>query len=502
MTKPRYRILEDEPIDETTEKINSIPIRQSKTTKYRILEDETPKEEFSESLQLAFPRTVKDIGDLIFEKLRRAPETVPKYYEKAKTEIPGLYSALTKHPWSTLKQEIAGLAESGEGLFNLPHDISEYATKRLHLIPEDVNRKIQMGRMPEGNEINEVFGKPGYPGQAALRGLAKNIQVALPLGNVAKEILPYINPKLPYNALGRNVAPLEKKLLQAEEEHGFAEGQEQTEKNAAVSQHGVGNQYLLEYRKNEALKKLNNLHSELTTNPPKTLDEHLKANNDLAKMQQEYNEAKTDLDNAKAGSTSEIGISEPNKIQFRINEKQKKLNQLTNDIKNGKPVSEEQLTNARNELDSAKNEFEQNKNYAESTFGTSNQNSLQLKINNNTNKINELNQQLADQKSVKQVDQQKFPNLSEYAETEKRAEAYHDNAKRTVDKVENEIAQHLNIGANHALRASTEMQHEITSINKYWSDAYKNLMQKLKSSLISNWQMQIDCLISKLKLIS
>lgn len=100
---------------------------------------------------------------------------IPKYFEQAKTEVPGVFSTIQEHPKHALKQYTAGLAELGQNIFNTPHDIVNYATNRLHLFPQSINEKIQMARMPDSTEaINQVLGTPQYPGEKLIRGIGRN----------------------------------------------------------------------------------------------------------------------------------------------------------------------------------------------------------------------------------------------------------------------------------------------------------------------------------------
>jgi len=462
---------------------------QSTPKKSSVRFKEVPEEEesFLKSYLMANPRMAKDLGDAILDRMKKIPE----YAESAKTEIPGFFELPAD---KARNQARAGLAEFGETVFNLPHDFINYATNRLHLFPKDINEKVQMARMPADTQelINQKFGKPEYPGEGFSRGLGKHVNDVLALGGLSKTLMPYLDPRNIPRSL-KDTSKLESQLVRAEEDVAGAESLEQQEKNAAMKAgHGTGNVYLLEGKANKANKKLNDLYAQLNEAPPKTYAEQLKAGEDLAKYHQEYNDAKAALDQAKSASVQEVKTSNPDIIQNKINEKQAKLDQLTNDMKNGRPVTDEQLGQAQVELDAAKNEFEQNKNYAESNFGSSKENALQLKINNNANKINELESKLTNQKETPvesalneenpTFEQKKIPNISEYAENEKRSTSYHENAQQMVNQAEGQIAHHVNENANHAVRASKEMKNEITSINNYWSDAYKALTDKLKKS--------------------
>lgn len=138
-----------------------------------LMEDTSPPEDYSTSLGLAIPRAAKDVAGSAWDAL----QSIPGLYQSAKTEVPGLVNSLYQHPASVGKQALAGLAEQGQKVFNYPHDVVNYLSQRLHLIPEDVNKMVQMGRMPEdtGEMISQTFGEPQYPGEKLARGVARNV---------------------------------------------------------------------------------------------------------------------------------------------------------------------------------------------------------------------------------------------------------------------------------------------------------------------------------------
>lgn len=121
---------------------------------------------------------------------------IPSYLEKSKTEIPGLLNKMFSRssenqykPNEGIKnQSIAGLAQAGYNLFNMPHDISNYLTERLELLPENINRYIQMGRMPSDTEnlINERYGEPKEPGEALARGIGERSLGLTATGNILR----------------------------------------------------------------------------------------------------------------------------------------------------------------------------------------------------------------------------------------------------------------------------------------------------------------------------
>ena len=138
-----------------------------------LAENEEPKESLGWSAFLAPFRVGMDLGAGAYN----AAQSIPSYWRKAQTEIPGAITTLGQHPIHATGQGLAGLAQYGKNVFNLPHDIANYASNRLHLLPQNINQMIQMGRMPEDTEqmINSYFGQTKYPGEELLRGLPRNV---------------------------------------------------------------------------------------------------------------------------------------------------------------------------------------------------------------------------------------------------------------------------------------------------------------------------------------
>jgi len=148
-----------------------------------------PQESFGQSLLKAIPRLQEDI----YHRGMNIAKSLPEYYEKAKTEIPGFLNKtqpgsprdpiqFANHllsQASLLKQIAAGVPEMGLGLINLPADAANYTTNRLNLFPKDINNIIQKyGRLPDDvaqEKINKIFGTPQAPGEAFGRGLTRNI---------------------------------------------------------------------------------------------------------------------------------------------------------------------------------------------------------------------------------------------------------------------------------------------------------------------------------------
>lgn len=159
-------------------------------------ESEPQKESIGTSAALAIPR----VGEDLLKSAYHAIRSVPGYYEKAKEAVPSAFNDVQQNPMHALGQLGAGVAEMGQNIFNTPHDLANYATNRLKLIPEDVNKKIQMGRMPDREQdINAVFGDPQDSGESLIRGAGRNALNLMGVGKVAS----ILNP---LNLTSKNIA--------------------------------------------------------------------------------------------------------------------------------------------------------------------------------------------------------------------------------------------------------------------------------------------------------
>jgi hypothetical protein len=130
----------------------------------------------NESLGAAAFKAPFRVGEDVIKGLFHTIKNIPGYYENIKQGVPSAMESARENPMGALKQGSAGVAELGQNVFNTPHDISNYLSNRLNLLPKDINQKIQMGRMPlDTNEmINKHFGAPSNEGEQFIKGLGRN----------------------------------------------------------------------------------------------------------------------------------------------------------------------------------------------------------------------------------------------------------------------------------------------------------------------------------------
>lgn len=151
-------------------------------------EDMPQRENLSISAMYAIPRVATDVGKGLYQ----FAQNIPDYLSKGTTEVPAAINLIKNNPAQAGKQALAGVSELGQNVFNAPHDLINYLSQRLNLVPEDINKMVQMGRMPANTEnmINQTFGEAKEPGEALLRGLPRNALNILGGAGAAKVLNP------------------------------------------------------------------------------------------------------------------------------------------------------------------------------------------------------------------------------------------------------------------------------------------------------------------------
>lgn len=163
--------------------------QQQTPSDWEMVQQPQPKESFGEALRYAPGRVITDVAKGAYEQYQKIPE----YYQAAKINVP---AALAMPARQAHRQYTAGLAELGQNIFNTPHDLVNYLTQRLHLVPENVNQVMQMARMPKDTQqmINQHFGEATQPGEKFLRGVGRNQLLVMGLGGAAASAARFITP--------------------------------------------------------------------------------------------------------------------------------------------------------------------------------------------------------------------------------------------------------------------------------------------------------------------
>jgi hypothetical protein len=172
---------------------------------WSIVQDEPSSKQSqpNESLGLSAIKAPFRIAEDLYKGGANLITNAPQNYESAKKGILDAFNVTQPNRMNELRQLSAGLAEQGQGLYNIPHDISNYATNRLNLIPKEFNEKVQSHRMPDmTGEINKKYGEPQDAGEKALRWAAKNSLNLLGIGKAASALNPL---NLSYKSIAKDV---------------------------------------------------------------------------------------------------------------------------------------------------------------------------------------------------------------------------------------------------------------------------------------------------------
>lgn len=166
----------------------------------------------NESRGMSALKALPRIGEDLYKKGYNVIHNIPQYASNAWHAGPSIARAVANSPGGALKQGLAGFAEMGQETFNIPHDLVNYGAERLHLVPEEFNRKMQMARMPDQTKnINDVFGTPQNQGEADLRWLGRNSENILG----AKGLASAFNPlRLTERGIVKNVLKSEKRQVE------------------------------------------------------------------------------------------------------------------------------------------------------------------------------------------------------------------------------------------------------------------------------------------------
>lgn len=141
-----------------------------------------PNESYAKSAALMVPRMVTDLLVGGYNQAKK----VPGYWDKAQTEIPGLYQTAREHPGHLAMQALAASQEAINTLAQAPLNLMNYGTNRLRTIPQwETNAVAAITPQDTSQAVNQLFGSPQYPGEEMTRGVVRNIPTILPIVKAA-----------------------------------------------------------------------------------------------------------------------------------------------------------------------------------------------------------------------------------------------------------------------------------------------------------------------------
>lgn len=128
-----------------------------------------PQESISRSAAMAIPRVGADLITGLYNSIKAIPGVISNAPEAL---IAGNIEQF-KNPKAAAMQGLAGLAEMGHGLINLPHTAANYVSNRLNLIPQSWADQVPYQK-DITNDINSLLGAPQNEGQQAIRNIGSN----------------------------------------------------------------------------------------------------------------------------------------------------------------------------------------------------------------------------------------------------------------------------------------------------------------------------------------
>lgn len=143
------------------------------TSEWELVSSPVEKPSFGRALLQAPGKVAEDIYGGINNIARNIPGYLKQFPQKSTEAL----VASRFHPLGSLSQTAAGGFEGARNFMNIPSDLSNYLSERLNLVPENINQFMQnTARIPDVTDtINNIFGKPEYPGQETLRSGGRNI---------------------------------------------------------------------------------------------------------------------------------------------------------------------------------------------------------------------------------------------------------------------------------------------------------------------------------------
>jgi hypothetical protein len=417
------------------------------------------------------------VGTLGSKAGHNVVETLGRMLKTAPQEVGGFLKNLASPNIRNTKNAVAALGDFGGSVINAMPNMGQ-SDPTAPGMPRNPEAKIEEKDF-SGDMTKSLGLENEQPGDAFVRKFLPNV---LPFGaGIAKSGIGHAGTELgkvaikPFTDTYQQIKSL-KQFPAANKEAGTAMDAYQNalaEEKAVKDQSylsGTGRTEPVAHKKMlDAQTRLNELYDELRSTPASTRSdkEHADITDRIKTAQEEY-------DQAKAQSKSETNLADPNRIQYHINESRKKIANLEAEKAKGAPVTDAEMINAKNELESAENAHDEAKNIAESQVGTSKVNALQLKIGNHHNKLREIDEKLSANPELENVD---VEGAKANLDT---AQQHHNQAETMAEDANAAIGHHLNENADHALRGSRNMRHDIKSINDYWSSEYGRMMEDLK----------------------
>jgi len=391
----------------------------------------------------------------------------PGVINAAPSEIGGLYNQVTSNQKRFGENLITGVGEARNALVNIPSDILEYYAHLGLIDPkyaQDIRATENLTNMMPPNE-------PAQPGDV----LAQAIPGLLPgaptiLKGVVGAAKPFVRPIV--NAT-RSLAPYEADLSTAQQNAQAADAQLAASKTAAQSETGKSTVGALNYGVKQLQDQIAQNPEVATQSQMIDLAPHQKV---LQEAQDAHDHAVANLNSVKQDIYSQIGKSSPGAINYAIKNLQESLPSMTEEDKavaTAKIPDLQQYEAALNQAQAEHDSALENLSQVKSTIGRATPEGLASDFNKTQQQLNEI-PQISVEDSQNKLDNASLDHQN--AQSELSA------ANDQQNNIDQQIGIELNQNAAHSVRASRAFKDNITSINNYWSDNYKQLMSDLKGS--------------------
>jgi hypothetical protein len=156
---------------------NNTPKKSAKTkgdlSEWSIVPKIAPSEqEEPESIGKSLMKAPFRVAEDLYKGAANLVQNAPSYWNKAKTEVPAAVNPMEfwSHPGHSSMQAFAGANEAVNNLNHVPVGLAKYANERLHLLPKSVPDFLNKMTPDSTSAIEDLFGKPKYPGEAFTRG--------------------------------------------------------------------------------------------------------------------------------------------------------------------------------------------------------------------------------------------------------------------------------------------------------------------------------------------
>ncbi len=364
--------------------------------------------------------------------------------------VPSLLNQLINEPGRAGKNVVAGLGGIIPNTVNSVMDIPEYLAHLESDTASNALKKYTPQIPTEKLQENYVGGKPTQT-DVDIRSLMNVLPIAWPLGKagvgaVGRGLTSGIS-----KVVGKTDRALEanEALLGTSAESKAAEVEQKT---AAAQAADEANKQAIEQSQQEVGKSNPNLMQYNVTNRQKSIDELTQQNAALKDQltQVQPKEGAADQAQAKVLAKQEAQLKAMQEAE-------------ANDAAYSSAIEQSKQQTGKSNVDLMQNAAQKR----------------QQDIDNMMNEANSLQEKLSNTK----IDENAVPKAEENLNT---AQQHEQNIENMASNIDSNIGQFLNQGAAHDVRAAQGLSHRVQAVEDYWHDAYKTFQNNIADA---NFQM-------------